>query len=456
MLRLDASRLTALGAPLKGGAVPIEEWLRALLRSGLVRLAQGPVELRGAHPVVTTLGDLKKACGVAVETVKQGLRPLEMDHWILLVDGAHTRLLGPPRFRVSVTKENFWGSVGQAVEVSVTGGLSPLESIDYDRLRRKENLGGYKRRLALAPLSLEWSSRVRLANGKMSLLNPGDDFVLAAGSHVRESGRSSVLQVDLPACFEGGRNVRTAREGELLLESGEPAPLPAHCLVQLERSSLIRLPRGQTGLLEIQSQVLLPHRETVDWNDDGYWLSRFRSALPLVLLRRAIFAELNQVVAETSAGVGDPPSEVWRVALGFHECILDGALPFRAGQCSLDQSPARLIEVLQALQPTDSLRQRLAGAFGFTVGAADVRISPAMFASAYDKRILQEIATSPQTNSEVLSLSNRVPCWSQVGAYYRKGDVWPWEVTREVYFTYVDVHYRQQTPGGTGEALPKS
>ena len=68
------------------------------------------MELRGNQPIVTTLGDLKRACGVAMETVKQGLRALELEHWVLLVDGAHTRLLGPPRFRVSVTKENISGS----------------------------------------------------------------------------------------------------------------------------------------------------------------------------------------------------------------------------------------------------------------------------------------------------------------------------------------------------------
>jgi hypothetical protein len=140
MHKLNAARLSGLGAPSGKGALQIEEWLRGLLRGGSLRLDKRLVELRGPEPVVTTLGDLKKACGVAVETVKQGLRALEMDHWVMLVDGAHTRLLGPPRFRVSVSKENLWGSVGGAIEVAALEGLNPLESIDYERLGSGEGV----------------------------------------------------------------------------------------------------------------------------------------------------------------------------------------------------------------------------------------------------------------------------------------------------------------------------
>jgi hypothetical protein len=91
MHKLDASQLQALGAPTKGGAQQIEDWLRGLLQGGTLRLDCGLVELRGSQPVITTLGDLKRACGVAMETAKQGLRALEMEHWVLLVDArAHT------------------------------------------------------------------------------------------------------------------------------------------------------------------------------------------------------------------------------------------------------------------------------------------------------------------------------------------------------------------------------
>ena len=189
MQRLHATDLQALGAPLKGGAQQIEDWLRGLLQGGTLRLDCGLIELRGRQPVATTLGDLKRACGVAMETVKQGLRALEMEHWILLVDGVHTRLLGPPRFRVSVTKENIAGSVGRAIELAPMDGLNPLESIDYDQLRRRESVVSHKRVLAVEKAALHWTARLRLASGLETALQAGEPFTLAAGSQVRAAAR---------------------------------------------------------------------------------------------------------------------------------------------------------------------------------------------------------------------------------------------------------------------------
>ena len=294
MHKLNSAQLATLGAPSKGGAQQIEDWLRALLRGGTLRLEAGVFELRGGDPVVTTLGELKKACGVAVETIKQGLRPLEMDHWILLVDGAHTRLLGPPRFRVSVTKENVWGSVGQAIELGVTEGLNPLESIDYDQLRQKRNVADRKQTLALGRVSVGWSARVRLANGRQASLNDADTFTLAAGSQVREeAGRAAVLPLDLTVKFAGGRDAQCAQRSELTIENDQPLELPSKSVLHLEGSSIIRLAGGQTGLLEIAPQVVLDGREIVDWGGDSSWLGRFRNGTPLVLLRRAIFVTLH-------------------------------------------------------------------------------------------------------------------------------------------------------------------
>ena len=431
MRKLSAQQLAELGAPVEGGAQQIEEWLRTLLRGGTVRLPQGLVELRGGDPVVTTLGDLKRACGVAVETVKQGLRSLELEHWVWLVDGAHTRLLGPPRFRVSISKENLWGSVGRAMELAVAESLNPLESIDYDQLRQRGNILERKRPLRLARVALNWSARIRLANGRQSSPRPGDPFTLAAGSTVRdEEGRASVLPEDLAVRYLGGRDARGSRSR-----------------LQLERASIIRLPGGPTGLLEISSQALLPDREVIDWGDDGPWLGRFRPGTPLVLLRRAIYAGLKNVVNEACAGVGGPGAQEWKVVLGVHDCLLDGSIPHRAGRCAPGQSPAVLMKFLGGLGETDSLRRRLAEEYGCTAGAADVRISPAMFAPAYDKKLLRQVGSDPALNSELLCLANKVSCWTQVGAYFRKGEPWPWEVTREIYFTYVDVHYRQNMAG---------
>ena len=96
---------------------------------------------------------------------------------------------------------------------------------------------------------------------------------------------------------------------------------------------------------------------------------------------------------------------------------------------------------------TDSLREEMAREFGFVVDAADVRLSPTMFASANLRSLLCRVATDPLLNSELLSIGNKVPCWTQVGAYYRKGEAWPWEITREVYFTFVDMSYRQPASG---------
>lgn len=452
MIKLDATRLSALGAPVKGGAAQIEDWLRHLLRPGTVRLESGLTEFRGSQPVVTTLGDLKKACGVAVETVKQGIRPLEMDHWIMLVDGAHTRLLGPPRFRVSVTKENLWGSMSRAVEVTVTDLLSPLESLDYDQLRQASNIADRKQILQINELGLNWIARIKLANGEIFELKPGTAFTLGAGSHLRESGHSAITQQDLPASFVGGREIRTGQAADLFLENDEPSALPADSLVHVERNSLVRLDDGSTGILEVSSEAKLSDGEALDWGDDNHWLSRFRSGLPLVLVRRAIFAELTDIVDETNAGTGPGPINPWRIMLGFHDCVLDGTIPFRAGKTSLHKSPAHLTQFLKQLEPNESLRHKMARQYGFHVGAADVRISPVTFATVYEKKILQTIGANPAVNTELLSLSGRIPCWSQVGAYHRQGDVWPWEITREIYLTYVDVHYRQQIPG----AGPKS
>jgi predicted RecA/RadA family phage recombinase len=444
MHKLDTAQLQALGAPVKGGAQQIEDWLRGLLEGGTVRLACGLVELRGSQPVVTTLGDLKRACGVAMETAKQGLRALELEHWVLLVDGAHTRLLGPPRFRVSVTKENIAGSVGRAIEVAPMDGLNPLESIDYDQLRHGENIVSRKCVLAVEHVVLTWAARLRLASGQHSDLKPGAAFMLAAGSQVRHGGRLGVAQADLEVKSAGGREVRVSHAGQLLFDKGDSCAIRTGTKLQLERSNIIRLSNGQTGLLQVNSRAELDTGEAVDWDVDSPWLARFMDGVPLVLLRRAVFAELRGLVSESCAGVASsPPTEVWRVVLGVHDCFLDGSIPFRAGKCSLARSPGFLMRFLREFGDTESLRERMAGEFGFVVDAADVRLSPTMFAGTNLRALLRRVATDASLNSELLSVGNKAPCWSQLGAYYRKGEAWPWEITREVYFTYVDVSYRQ-------------
>lgn len=443
MHKLDASQLQALGAPTKGGAQQIEDWLRGLLQGGTLRLDCGLVELRGSQPVITTLGDLKRACGVAMETAKQGLRALEMEHWVLLVDGAHTRLLGPPRFRVSVTKENISGSVGRAIEVSPMDGLNPLESMDYDQLRRGEGIASRKSVLAVEKVALTWSAQLRLASGPQSELQPETRFMLAAGSQVRCGGRLGTTETDLEVKSAGGREVRTSRAGQLLFEKGESLPIRANAKLQLEGRNIVRLENGQTGMLRVNSHALLDSGEAVDWDVDSAWLARFTDGVPLVLLRRAVFAELRGLVNESCAGVAAAPSDVWRVVLGVHDCFLDGSIPFRAGKCSLPRSPEFLMRFLREFGGTESLRERMEERFGFVVDAADVRLSPTMFAGANLRALLRRVATDPGLNSELLSVGNKAPCWTQLGAYYRKGEAWPWEITREVYFTFVDVSYRQ-------------
>ena len=443
MLKLTATHLQALGAPGHGGAQQIEDWLRGLLLGGTLRLECGLVELRGSEPIVTTLGDLKRACGVAMETVKQGLRALEMEHWVLLVDGVHTRLLGPPRFRVSVTKENISGSVGRAIEVAPMDGLNPLESIDYDQLRRRDNVVSRKRVLAVAKVALRWTAQLRLASGMHSVLQAEDAFTLAAGSQVRVEGRLGRLLEDLEARSAGGREIRLARAGTILLDKAGTQGLRAGSRLQLERSNIIRLPDGQTGLLEVSSRAELDSAGEVDWDMDSHWLARFMDSVPLVLLRRVVFAELHGVVHESCAGVGPAPEGLWRVALGVHDCFLDGSIPFRAGKCPLKRSPEFLMHSLRQLGDTDSLREHMAREFGFVVDGADVRLSPTTFAGANQRGLLRQVATDASLNSELLSVGNKAACWTQVGAYYRKGEAWPWETAREIYFTFVDVSYRQ-------------
>ena len=443
MHKLNATQLQALGAPSQGGAQQIEDWLRGILHGGTLRLDCGLLELRGGEPIVTTLGDLKRACGVAMETVKQGLRALEMEHWVLLVDGVHTRLLGPPRFRVSVTKENIAGSVGRAIEVAPMDGLNPLESIDYDQLRRGENVVSRKRVLAVEKVALHWTAQLRLASGRHSALKPEDAFTLAAGSQVRVAGRLGRLEEDLEARSAGGREIRLARAGTILLEKDGAQGLRGNARLQLERSNIIRLPDGQTGLLEVSSRAELDSAGEVDWDMDSHWLARFTDGVPLVLLRRAVFAELHSVVHESCAGVGPAPSGLWRVALGVHDCFLDGSIPFRAGKCPLKRSPEFLMRFLREFGDTDSLREHMAREFGFVVDAADVRLSPTSFAGTNLRVLLRQVASDSSLNSELLSVGNKAACWTQVGAYYRKGEAWPWETTREIYFTFVDVSYRQ-------------
>ena len=252
--------------------------MRTLLLGGTLRLACGLVELRGSQPVITTLGDLKRACGVAVETIKQGLRALEMEHWVLPVDGMHTRLLGPPRFRLSVTKENIAGSVGRAISVAPMDGLDPLESIDYDSLRICDHITSRKRVLAVGKVAVRWTARLRLAGGAHSPLMPQDPFTLAAGSQARSEGRLGVLACDLPVTFQHDREVRAAQPGRLLLETGAPLPVTAQGPLLLERSNIIRLPGGQTGLLEVASHAGLEDGGHVDWEGDSHWLARFPTA----------------------------------------------------------------------------------------------------------------------------------------------------------------------------------
>lgn len=443
MFKLDANQLQTLGAPGKGGAQQIEDWLRGLLQGGTLRLPCGLVELRGSQPIVTTLGDLKRACGVAMETVKQGLRVLEMEHWILLVDGVHTRLLGPPRFRVSVTKENIAGSVGRAIEVAPMDGLNPLESIDYDQLRRGSDIVSRKRVLALEKVELRWTAHLRLASGGHATLTPSDTFTLAAGSQVRVEGRLGRLEKDLEARSVGGREIRLLEGGTVLLEKDGTQILRSNTRLQLEHSNIIRLPDGQTGLLEVSSHAGLESAGEVDWGMDSHWLARFTDGVPLVLLRRAVFAELRGVVDESCAGVGPVPADRWRVALGVHDCILDGSIPFRAGKCPLKRSPEFLLGFLRDLSDTGSLRESMGNEFGFAVDAADVRLSPATIAGTNLRTLLRQVASDASLNSELLAVGNRAACWTQTGAYSRKGEAWPWEVTREVYFTFVDLSYRQ-------------
>jgi hypothetical protein len=447
MRKLNSNDLQTLGAPVKAGAQQIEDWLRVLLQGGTLRLDSGLLELRGSQPVVTTLGDLKRACGVAMETVKQGLRALEMEHWVMLVDGMHTRLLGPPRFRISVTKENIAGSVGRAIEVAPMDGLSPLESIDYDLLRRSENVLSRKRVLHVGKAALEWSSRLRLASGEHAALKPKTAFTLAAGSRVRVAGSRGTVAGDAGMAWEGGRELRSTAPCTVLLDGGKSVPVRSGTRLQLEHSNLIRLEDGRTGLLQVASRVALADGETVEWEGDSHWLARFMDGVPLVLLRRAVFAELRGVVQEDCAGVGGAPAPVWRVALGVHDCFLDGSMPFRAGKCALKKSPDYLMGFLRQLGDADSLREQIGSEFGFAVDAADVRLSPTMFASPNLRAQLREVASDPALNLELLSLGNKAPCWTQLGAYYRKGEAWPWEITREVYFTFVDVSYHQHAPG---------
>jgi hypothetical protein len=200
-------------------------------------------------------------------------------------------------------------------------------------------------------------------------------------------------------------------------------------------------------LLRVSSRAQLDGGTEVDWDDDSHWLARFMDGVPLVLLRRAVFAELKEVVADSCAGVGTVPPGTWRVALGVHDCFLDGSIPFRSGKCSMKRSPDYLMDFLREFGDTESLREQMAAMFGFVVDAADVRLSPTMFAGTAQREILRGVATNPEVNAELLSVGNKAACWSQLGAYYRKGEAWPWEVTREVYFTFVDVSYRQVAAG---------
>jgi hypothetical protein len=443
MRKLTAAHLTALGAPSAGGAVEIEEWLRTLLGAGALRLDTGLVELRGPEPVVTTLGDLKKACDVAVETVKQGLRALEMDHWVLLVDGAHTRLLGPPRFRISVSKENLWGSVGGSIEVSASEGMGPLESIDYERLARPGSVAGRKRALSIEPMALAWKALARLTSGKEITVEAGACFLLAAGSSVRaESGRSGALAADLRVSSMGGRDARVVERAEILAPEGGRFTVEPGGLVELGRSNLMRLPSGETGILSIAPETGGSAPDPLDWGDDSHWLGLFRRGGRLVLFRRAIYAALRDVVARADAGAPAGETE-WNLALGCHDCVLDGLIPFQAGLCGENESPEFLARFLRSMGEGDSLRARIREKFGFEVGLADARVSPAKFARSADRKLLRRIAGDPELNSETLSTGNKAPCWTQVGAYSRSGEIFPWEVTRELYFTHVSLHYSQ-------------
>jgi hypothetical protein len=251
------------------------------------------------------------------------------------------------------------------------------------------------------------------------------------------------LPADLLVHAAGGREVRSVRPIDILSDHGATLVVRSHARLQLEGSNIIRLPDQQTGFLQVSSRAELGADSQVDWENDSHWLGCFTDGVPLVLLRRAVFAEMHGVVHDSCVGVGEAPADRWRIALGVHDCFLDGSIPFRAGKCPLKHSPEFLLQALRALGDTASLRERMAREFGFVVDAADVRLSPTMFAGTALRTLLRQIATDASLNSELLAVSNKTPCWTQVGAYYRKGEAWPWEVTREVYFTFVDVSYHQ-------------
>ncbi|MCS7090420.1 MAG: hypothetical protein RMN51_08960 [Verrucomicrobiota bacterium] len=448
MIRLDADQLKTLGAPSKAGAQQIEDWLRKLLKGGTLRLKDGLVELRSSRPVVTTLGDLKRACEVAVETVKQGLRPLELEHQVLLVDGMHTRLLGPPRFRVSVSRENLSGSVGRAIQVAPMDGLNPLESVDYDQLHRPGHVRCRKPVLAVEKVVLQWQLKLRLADGREQSMPPQTAFLLAAGSRLLYEGRYGLLEADCEVRSAKGREILSLRPGRLLLADGCRIDFPSRTRLQLESINLIRLRDGATGLLEVVPQARLNSGELVEWEGDSAWLGRFADGVSLILLRRAVVAELTAVVSEACAGVGQSGGDSWRLLLGVHDCFLDASIPFRSGRCSMQRSAQHLLRCLESFTEATSLREEMARQFGCTVHTADVRVSPTRFASGPLRDRLRQLATDSRWNSEWLTIGHKVPCWTQVGAYYARDQARPWEVTREVYFTFVDMHYQQ-----SGESL---
>jgi hypothetical protein len=301
--------------------------------------------------------------------------------------------------------------------------------------------------LAVEKVVLNWATRLRLASGREHPLQSGDAFTLAAGSRVRLGGHLGRLETDLEVRSGGGREVRCARAGTVLLDNASPQPVRAKARLQLDRSNIVRLPDGQTGLLQVASRAEWEESGELDWGGDSHWLARFPDGVPLVLLRRGVFAELQGVVHESCAGVAGAPAGRWRVVLGVHDCFLDGSIPFRAGRSSLRGSPDYLMGFLREFGDTDSLREEMAREFSFAVDAADVRLSPTRFAGAGLRGLLRQVATDGSLNSELLSVGHKVPCWTQLGAYYRTAAAWPWEVTREVYFTFVDVSYRQHAGG---------
>lgn len=156
---------------------------------------------------------------------------------------------------------------------------------------------------------------------------------------------------------------------------------------------------------------------------------RFRERTPVIVIRRAIYIRLYDVV---------PEHKEWDIPVGVHETVLDATIPVWSPKGNQRTTEKAAIEELtnfvSQLEPTDGLRARIREEYGLTPDKGIVQ-TETEHSSSRDKHLLEQVP-----GNEPLYLSLRQAVWTWRGCYHFKDQGHCWETTREMYLHTVGMH----------------